>query len=137
MQNLLLLALAASLVLAPAALAQEEPACPEGFTMTPEGCSQQAWVDGCPPDHMCAAYGPDDCIDCSGPVDDGGAGTCMDGADANETCRDDVQYLGPPPSGGDAAQPEAAATQDAPAAGAVLGLAVLGAAVAARRRRLA
>jgi hypothetical protein len=177
MHKMMLLALAASLLTAPAALAQEEPACPEGYTETPEGCSQQAWVDDCPPDHMCAAsedpdgsgaepgqaMGPDDCIECSRPPADGngtdGSGTCMDGAEADEDCRDDVQYIGGP--GGpdapvsdtddgagrgpplcencrgdaaDGAEPEAAAQRDAPAAGALVGLGLLGAAVLARRR---
>lgn len=69
-----------------------------------------AWVDDCPPDMMCAAdaggeerpnqYGNDGCIDCSGPVDNGE--TCMDGAQQNETCSDDVQYLGGEPSRGPA-----------------------------------
>ncbi|HUR68826.1 MAG TPA: hypothetical protein VM370_06225 [Candidatus Thermoplasmatota archaeon] len=83
-----------------------------------------AWVDDCPPDMMCAAgandtdehpdgrpdvcdadvdcaggtnpYGSPDCIECTGgPVDAGS--DCMDGADDNETCRDDVYYLGGEP----------------------------------------
>ena len=43
------------------------------------------------------AYGDPDCIECSGPVDSGS--TCMDGAQENETCRDDVQYIGGPSRG--------------------------------------
>lgn len=38
------------------------------------------------------SYGPDGCIECSGPAPDQGS-TCMDGAEAGEDCRDDVQYL--------------------------------------------
>lgn len=44
------------------------------------------------------SYGPDGCIECSGPAPDQGS-TCMDGAQEGEDCRDDVQYLdgrGPP-----------------------------------------
>ena len=123
----LMLALVATL--APLAAAQddvkeEEPTRPD----------DAAWVEDCPPDMMCAAgaddpqaYGDEDCIECSGPVDegstqnDGGAEpgqalgpedciecmqppreetngeTCMDGAQEGEDCRDDVQYLGPAP----------------------------------------
>lgn len=43
------------------------------------------------------AYGDEDCIECSGPVDSGSS--CMDGAQENETCRDDVQYVGGPGRG--------------------------------------
>jgi len=118
------LALVALLSLAPV-MAQEtdaQTACPEGQVETPEGCSDQAWVDGCPPEMLCAAsadnettpqecdadvcdpvaYGNESCIECSGPVPFGNEscidcsgfpGICMDGADANETCDDDVQYL--------------------------------------------
>jgi hypothetical protein len=106
------LVLVALLSLAPAMAqdTQAETACPEGQVETPEGCSQQAWVDDCPPDALCAAsegnqtaeecdadtcdhpvaYGNDTCIECSGPVPD----TCMDGAADNKACRDDVYYLG-------------------------------------------
>lgn len=117
------LVLAALLTLAPAKADDATPACPEGQVVSPEGCSDQAWVDDCPPEHMCAAgaddpqaygdedciecsgpsdagnetisYGPDDCIDCTGaPVGD--PSTCMDGAQDGESCLDDVQYLGGP-----------------------------------------
>jgi hypothetical protein len=43
-------------------------------------------------------YGPDGCIECSGPAPDQGS-TCMDGQQEGEACPDDVQYLdgrGPP-----------------------------------------
>ena len=46
------------------------------------------------------AYGGEDCIECSGPAD--GGSSCMDGAQENETCRDDVQYLDGGPSRGPA-----------------------------------
>lgn len=111
------LALAALMTLAPTAVqAEDETTCPEGQVETPEGCSQQAWVDpeDCPPGHMCAAdagsdqplpYGPDGCVECSGPVDDpaGGdataqPGTCMDGADAGGACDNDVMHFGDGPA---------------------------------------
>lgn len=41
--------------------------------------------------------GPDGCIDCMGPVDNGS--NCMDGAQENETCRDDVYYMDGPTRG--------------------------------------
>lgn len=66
--------------------------------------SQDAWVKDCPPDAMCAygdetpagtgdrepiPYGDAGCIECTGgPVDDGA--NCMDGQQANETCRGDA-----------------------------------------------
>jgi hypothetical protein len=82
----------------PLATAQDAD-CPEGQTDTPEGCSEQAWTEDCPPDMMCAAgeagggnasgevepapdcggevcaydtpqqYGNESCIECSGPND--------------------------------------------------------------------
>lgn len=107
MRTLPALALLGLLMLAPAASAgTEEPACPDGAEpkdgACPDQTPDQAWVDDCPPDMMCAmgngtaghdepvAYGPDGCIDCSGPVESH-AGSCMDGTAAD--CRDDVQYL--------------------------------------------
>ena len=79
MRTLISLTIAALLLAAPAT-AQDDatPACPDGQVETPEGCSQQAWVDDCPPEHLCAAshsddpqaYGGEDCIQCSGPVDE-------------------------------------------------------------------
>jgi hypothetical protein len=134
MRMLIPLALVAMLTFAPAASAQDEkpdqPTCADGQTPESDGCSQQAWVDDCPPDMMCAAggadngteeptygdcggevcaygngtgnhtgaLGPDDCIDCMTPPRDG-SGTCMDGAEAGEACRDDVQYLDGPSRG--------------------------------------
>jgi hypothetical protein len=124
MRTLIPLALAALLTVAPASAQDESPACPDGQVETPEGCSDQAWIDpaDCPPEHMCAAgnpgstqsYGNESCIDCSGPVDEpvqyGNEScidctsippdpqTCMDGADEGETCLEDVQYLGGPGS---------------------------------------
>jgi hypothetical protein len=118
-------ALLGLLTLVPAAMAEDaKPTCPDGSEPGPDGCAQNAWVEDCPPDMMCAygdgadgnaadgnatdgptygdcggevcayddparpiSYGPDDCIDCSGPVD---GGTCMDGS---ATDCDDVQYL--------------------------------------------
>ena len=98
----------------------EETTCPEGQVETPEGCSQQAWTDDCPPDMLCAsshsnttdepvAYGNDSCIECSGPIEFGNEScidcsglppeTCMDGADANETCDPDVYYMDDPTRG--------------------------------------
>lgn len=101
------LAFAALLAFAPSAVQaddQSQPACPDGQVETPEGCSQQAWVDDCPPDMLCAAggpepiaYGNDTCIECSG-VADPEPQTCMDGAQAGEACDDDVQYFGPGPA---------------------------------------
>lgn len=108
--------LAMMTLLTPLALAQGET---NETRDAPADEGEQAWVDDCPPDMMCAydtpqEYGDEDCIECSGPVDDGAepgqslgpedcidcmqaprddAGTCMDGQDANETCDDDVQYL--------------------------------------------
>jgi hypothetical protein len=109
MRVLIPFAFAALLAVAPPAAQaddQAQPACPDGQAETPEGCSQQAWVDDCPPDHLCAAavdgpdepiaYGNDTCIECSG-VADGPAQpqTCMDGAEAGEVCDGDVQTFGP------------------------------------------
>ena len=104
----LLTVLMLALALAPVAAAQETN------ETKPEAPDDAAWVDDCPPDMMCAAgaepnqYGSDGCIDCSGPVRGPADGsceycrgnenpsTCMDGADANETCDPDVQYFGDP-----------------------------------------
>lgn len=158
MRTTLALALLGLLTLAPAALAdgtEEKPACPEGYVESPEGCSRQAWVDDCPPDMMCAMgngtagpdepvqYGPDGCIDCSGPIH---SHTCMDGAQEGEACRDDVQYLdggaepvrGPMDGSCENCRGEQAlsqGTRDAPGLGAaaVLGLAALAVAFARRR----
>ena len=118
------------LALAPTALAQEGEEKPSDDARPDDA----AWVEDCPPDMMCAAgaedenatygdcgaevcaYGGEDCIECSGPSDSGGAEpgqalgpddcidcmrppaddsahTCMDGQQEGETCRDDVQYL--------------------------------------------
>lgn len=107
----LLIALLALTAL-PLAAAQDAPDQP-----TSDDGSQDAWVKDCPPDMMCAygseegnetpagtgdrepiPYGPEGCIECSGPAPDQGS-TCMDGQQEGETCRDDVQYLdgrGPP-----------------------------------------
>src|SRR5688572_20984435 len=89
------------LSLAPAALAGDESACPDGTTPTPEGCSQQAWVEDCPPDMLCAAGGPD-ADPANGNVTEGNAtdeptfGDC--GAEVcaygNETC---IECNGPVP----------------------------------------
>jgi len=125
MPKTLPLAILGLLMLAPAALANgtdEKPVCPDGQVDTPEGCSQQAWVDDCPPDMMCAMgappegnateepaaeepvqYGPDGCAECSGPISShaspgDGPATCMDGADDGEVCRDDVLYFGGGPA---------------------------------------
>jgi hypothetical protein len=79
MRMLIPLALVALIGLAPSGVQAQDasPACPDGQVETPEGCSQQAWVDDCPPEQMCAAgadepqsYGAGDCIECSGPVDE-------------------------------------------------------------------
>ena len=79
MRTLISLTVAALLFAAPATAQDDaEPACPDGQVETPEGCSQQAWVEDCPPDRLCAASQPDDphaygdesCIECSGPVDE-------------------------------------------------------------------
>jgi len=91
------------MTIVPAAMAGNETACPDGSVDGPEGCSQQAWID-CPPDAYCIAQedgngteplpmGPEDCIECSGPVGD----TCMDGSGTD--CRDDVQYMDGPDRG--------------------------------------
>ncbi|HJQ92656.1 MAG TPA: hypothetical protein VJ874_00050 [Candidatus Thermoplasmatota archaeon] len=150
MRTLIPLAIAALLTLAPAA-AQDDatPACPDGQVESPEGCSDQAWVDpeDCPPEHLCAAgepqqYGDEDCIDCiSAPSQD--PQTCMDGAQEGETCQDDVQYIGgpgqAPPADGEADDTDAdaesrAGDKDTPALAAVLLMAVLGAVVLVLRR---
>lgn len=119
----LLLCLTLALLAAPLAAAQED-------TTDPARPDDAAWVEDCPPDHMCAAndgdsdtkrpddggceaegcvykgdsdepipFGPEGCIECSGPAPSGGSGTCMDGADAGEECQPDVQYLGGPTRG--------------------------------------
>ena len=127
MRTLIPLALAALLTVAPVMAQDDETACPEGQVETPEGCSQQAWVDpeDCPPEHLCAAGGPDephqygseDCIECSGPSDPASdpvsygpedcidctsapqdPQTCMDGAQEGESCLDDVLYFGGGPA---------------------------------------
>lgn len=116
MRTLIPLALAALLAVAPATAQDESPACPDGQVETPEGCSDQAWVEDCPPEHLCAAgepqaYGDEDCIECSGPVSYGPDGcidctsapppdpeTCMDGAQEGEACQDDVKSFGPGPA---------------------------------------
>lgn len=171
MRNALHLALVALLAAAPTALAQDErPAtCPDGEVDDGAGtCSRQAWVEDCPRDMMCAAgedpepYGDETCIGCSGPIDEGSSGTCMDGADsdasadassppqaeaATETCRDDVQSLdGRGPAGcencrgedtapiGAPAQGDDATQKAVPAAGALLAVGALGAALLVRRR---
>ena len=117
------LALAALLTLAPVKAEDDAtPACPDGQVESPEGCSDQAWVDpeDCPPERLCAAgapdepqsYGGEDCIECSGPVDgpvqygnescidctSAPPQTCMDGAQEGEVCDEDVQYFGPGPA---------------------------------------
>jgi hypothetical protein len=81
MRALIPLALAALLTLAPATAQDAQPACPDGQVETPEGCSQQAWVDDCPPDHLCAAG-----------VEDPGhdAGSRDDGPTAPQDCGGDV-----------------------------------------------
>lgn len=159
MRTSLALALASFAMLAPAAFAQDEAACPDGQVSTPEGCSQQAWMDDCPPDHMCAAGNPGNPD--NGTVD--GSSDCMDGQQGNETCRDDVMYFGGGPAdsgpadpaadpaadpsrgpadgscdncrGDGAAHPDTADAKGAPAGGALLGVAVVGAAAVARRRQ--
>jgi hypothetical protein len=99
-----------ALLAAPIAAAQDDA--DDTKDDTPERPDHAAWIEDCPPDMMCAAgdpqpYGDEGCIECSGPVDDGGAepgrlgpddciecmrppaneGTCMDGQQENETCR--------------------------------------------------
>lgn len=120
MRNTTCFLLLALLTTAPLALAQESKEEPTANETRPDDA---AWVEDCPPDMMCAAttseeepargpedgscencrgedaepvlsYGNDTCIECSGPAPDQPSGTCMDGADANESCRDDVQYFG-------------------------------------------
>ncbi|HET6398687.1 MAG TPA: hypothetical protein VFH47_03955 [Candidatus Thermoplasmatota archaeon] len=187
MNPLIPLALAGLLLtFAPAASAEEttEPACPEGYVATPEGCSRQAWVDDCPEDMMCAAgapgehanetsdpdrptysgdcggevcaydepgrFGPDDCIDCMKPIGNGTSGTCMDGAEAGEGCRDDVYYMDGPSRGpadgscencrGDGAEADpvsapAGDAKDAPGLGGLVVLAALAAVLVAIRRK--
>lgn len=122
MRDMVAATIALLTLLAPLAAAQEETKPEE---KPAEG--EQAWVDDCPPDRMCAyaggegepkdeptysgdcggevcasdspeALGPEDCIECSGPRDDTGS-TCMDGQQENETCRDDVYYLDGPTRG--------------------------------------
>ena len=131
--------------------------------------SQDAWVKDCPPDMMCAygeggdenatykgdcgaevcatqerpnPYGPEGCIECSGPAPDQGA-SCMDGAEAEVNCRDDVQYLdgrGPADCencrGGEAAPAEVASgsRSDVPLPAVLVVLAALAAAVLVVRR---
>ena len=145
-----LLALAAmTLMLVPAAAAQEDAkTCPDGYVDSPEGCSRQAWVDDCPPDMLCAAgadepvqygnesciecsgiadpepihYGDDGCIDCSGVTDDAPDGR---GPVDCEFCRgEDLEA-----SGADAAR------KDAPALGGPLLLAGLAGALFVLRRK--
>ena len=139
MRNLISLLLLALLTAAPLALAQDEPKNETNETRPDDA----AWVEDCPPDMMCAYggeeepsrgpedgscencrgedqpvlyYGNESCIECSGPAPS--QGTCMDGEDANETCRDDVQYFG-----GDGApheaEPISAPVEDAPEQNAV------------------
>lgn len=63
-------------------------------------------------------YGPDGCIECSGPAPDQGS-TCMDGQQDGEACRDDVQYLdGRGPPGCENCRGEEAEPISAPADGA-------------------
>lgn len=127
MRTLLPLALlAAMLAAAPPALAQESNETKNDEQQEQPADGGNAWVEDCPPDRMCAfgggaeepdpagerptydgncgaevcAYGNESCIECSGPRD--GGSTCMDGAQENETCRDDVQYLGGEPNRGPA-----------------------------------
>ena len=125
MRMLIPLALAALLTLAPVKAEDDATtACPDGQVESPEGCSDQAWVDDCPPEHMCAtgaddpqAYGDEGCIDCTGaPVDE--PATCMDGTDDGDVCMEDVQYLGgpgqvPPVSDDDALDTDGDAESDA------------------------
>jgi hypothetical protein len=111
----LLATLMLALLAAPIAAAQESN---ETTTEAPRD-GGNAWVEDCPPDMMCAAndpqpYGDEDCIHCSGPVrgpadgscencrGDSGDATCMDGAQANESCDPNVQYLGGPAPSTDA-----------------------------------
>lgn len=89
MRVLIALAVAALLTTTPAS-AQEDPSCPEGQTETPEGCSQQAWVDDCPPDMMCAYDTPDNGTDYDAPPQ---FTTCMDGVDEGEECDDTLIYM--------------------------------------------
>lgn len=148
-----LLILALLLAVAPPALAQDEA------DQKPERPDDAAWVEVCPPDMMCAAgadgsaeddkptydgdcggevcayqgepgtLGPDGCVDCMQPPKDQGSG-CMDGEQAGETCRDDVQYMAPPAAGEAPAeqqadgQPKAAERASVPGAsvGAALGI---------------
>ena len=153
MRMLIPLALAALLTLAPAKADDATPACPDGQVESPEGCSDQAWVDpeDCPPEHMCAAgaddpqaYGDEDCIECTGaPVDD--PSTCMDGAQDGESCQDDVQYLGGPgqvpPASHDAVdeddgiEADRDAGKDAAALTAVVWVALVGALALVLRRK--
>lgn len=62
--------------------------CDDADNATTEDCPTYSGDCG---GEVCA-YGGEDCIECSGPVD--GGSTCMDGQQEGETCRDDVQYLG-------------------------------------------
>lgn len=91
------------------------------------------------------SYGPDGCIECSGPAPD--QGSCMDGAQAGEDCRDDVQYLdGRGPAGcencrGEDAEPISAPAEvasesknDVPLPAVLVVLAALAAAVLVVRR---
>ncbi|HWH08893.1 MAG TPA: hypothetical protein VNX21_06815, partial [Candidatus Thermoplasmatota archaeon] len=154
---------------------------------TNDDASQDAWVKDCPPDMMCAygtgdgaeenatykgdcggevcatqerpnPYGPEGCVECSGPAPDQGS-TCMDGAEAGEGCRDDVQYLdggrgpplcencrgeeadpisapadGAPGDGGVTSVDESAATNDVPLPALLVVFAALAAAVLVVRR---
>lgn len=106
--RVLILTMLALLTLAPLAAAQEDTS-KTNETQRPDDA---AWVEDCPPDMMCAAggeaMGPEDCIDCTrGPADgsceycrgeEAPSGTCMDGADTNETCDPDVMYFGDGPA---------------------------------------
>lgn len=107
MSKTLPLALLGLMMLAPAALADGNETAP----------ADHPTMADCPPGKMCSgsapgngtdeptygdcgrevcAYGDPGCIECSGPVPDHTEplSTCMDGAAANEECRDDVYYLG-------------------------------------------
>lgn len=75
----------AIMVALPMAAAEENPEDPE----------DKAWVDDCPPDQMCAfggaeeepqSYGDEGCIECSGPVDEGGDEPTYSGDCGGEVC---------------------------------------------------
>lgn len=86
----------------------EAPACDAGNETCDDGRvykgddpgDDQPTYDGDCGGEVCA-YGDEDCIECSGPVDEGGS-TCMDGQQGEEVCRDDVQYFGGEPTRGPA-----------------------------------